>query len=87
MKTVKEAAQMLGVSPTRVNVYIRNGRLPFIHKKPYMLDEKDILNFKRYPPHRPIGSKDKRKRKPSSININRYYLNDKYEREEYAEEE
>lgn len=55
MMTVKEAAEVVGVTPRRLRRYIEDGRLPArrVGARLFVLDEEEVRKFRPLPYGRP----------------------------------
>ncbi len=59
--TVKQAAEIKGVSPITVNFWIRRGQLPAVKwGRDFVIDREDLAAVQRRPVGRPVGWRAKK---------------------------
>jgi excisionase family DNA binding protein len=62
-----EAARLRGCSRQAIQLLVRNGRLQtFEIGGRLLVSKKEVLGYEIRPPGRPLGSKDKKKRRPKT---------------------
>lgn len=51
--TVREAAELLNCTPSRVRQLIRNGQIKTVRSRPYLITREEIETFDALPPGKP----------------------------------